>query len=383
MGGFACAARIARAGRRSASRHGAAEVSRWPSRIRSRVENAACIRARAACVQAGAAASFRAVTKTQPSHTAPAPADSLARHWTARLPKRARAFAQLSRLDRPIGWRLLYLPCLMGIALVRTQDGFWWSDGWNALLFLVGAIAMRGAGCTYNDIVDRDIDARVARTHGRPLPSGAVNLLEAWVWLAAQALIGFLVLLALPRFAQFTALASLPLVALYPFMKRITWWPQAFLGLVFSWGALVAGAATARALAPETLLLYGACFFWVMGYDTIYALQDKEDDALVGVKSTARLFGEHWRAWTIGFYLAALLLWSAAAYVAGAQWPTFLVLGALGAFVIWPELERPQETYPASALASFRANALIGAAIAGALALEPLWRTLRPFLDGR
>ncbi|MGE0046550.1 MAG: 4-hydroxybenzoate octaprenyltransferase [Hyphomonadaceae bacterium] len=310
---------------------------------------------------------------------APRPADALANHWTARLRGKARAFAQLSRLDRPIGWQLLYLPCLMGIAIVRTQDGFWPEEGWLALWPLIGAIAMRGAGCTYNDIVDRDIDAQVARTRGRPIPSGAVSMVEAWAWLGAQLLIGLFVLLALPRFAQIVALCSLPLVALYPFMKRVTWWPQAFLGIVFSWGALVGGAATERALSPETMLLYAGCFFWVMGYDTIYALQDKEDDALVGVKSTARLFGDAWRTWTFGFYIAAVLLWSGAAYVAGAQWPTFLVLGGIGAIIIWPEVQRPQEGQPSTALAAFKANAMIGAAILGALALEPLWRTLRPY----
>jgi 4-hydroxybenzoate polyprenyltransferase len=174
------------------------------------------------------------------------PADALRRHWTDALPGAWKPFAQLSRLDRPIGWQLLLQPCWMGIAISRTGYGFYWPDLGYALAFLAGAIAMRGAGCTYNDILDRDIDAKVERTRLRPLPSGAVTLRAAWIWLIAQCLIGLLVLLTLPRLAQITALVAIPLVALYPLMKRITWWPQAWLGIVFSWGALVGGAAVSQ-----------------------------------------------------------------------------------------------------------------------------------------
>ncbi|MGE0828700.1 MAG: 4-hydroxybenzoate octaprenyltransferase [Hyphomonadaceae bacterium] len=305
--------------------------------------------------------------------------DALAKHWTHSLPAPMRPYAQLSRLDRPIGWQLLLLPCWMAIALVRTEDGFWPPDHIHALLFLIGAIAMRGAGCTWNDFVDRDIDARVERTRARPLPSGAVTPRAALVWLALQLLIGLLVLIALPRIAQIVALASLPFVIAYPFMKRVTWWPQAWLGLVFSWGALVGGAATARELAPEALLLYAGCFFWVMAYDTIYALQDVEDDALVGVRSTARLFGPQWREWTIGFYGAALFLWGAAAYVAGADWPTFAALGLIGGLLIWPEVQRPKLGDAPSALKAFKANALIGLAVLAAFALDPIWRVVRGY----
>ncbi len=308
------------------------------------------------------------------------PADSPARHWTDRLPGGARALAHLSRLDRPIGWRLLLLPCWMGVCLTRTGEGFWLNDLWLAALFLIGAVAMRGAGCTYNDIVDRDIDAKVARTRTRPLPSGAVSVRGAWMWTLAQCAIGLLVLLALPRLAQIMALAAVPLVALYPFMKRITWWPQAWLGIVFSWGALVAGAAIDREIRPETLLLYAGCIAWTIAYDTIYALQDIEDDALVGVKSTARRFGARWRAWVTGFYGLALFLWGAAAWAAGAQWPTFIVLAGIGAGLVWPMLDQVKSSDPRTALAGFKHNALIGLAVMLAFAIEPIWRTALPYI---
>jgi 4-hydroxybenzoate polyprenyltransferase len=316
---------------------------------------------------------------TKREHTAPS--DALPRHWTRALPAGWRAYAQLSRLDRPIGWRLLLLPCWMGIALARIQDGFWPEDAKHAAAFLLGAILMRGAGCTYNDIVDRDIDAKVERTRARPLPSGRVTAAQAWAWLGVQCTLALVALLLLPRFAQFVAIASLPLVAAYPFMKRVTWWPQAWLGIVFSWGALVGGAATSGALLPEALALYLGSFFWVIAYDTIYALQDKEDDALVGVRSTARLFGARWREWTLLFYLAALASWSVAAYFAGAPWPTFAALAIVGA-LIWRTLQQPQDGDGESALAAFKANALIGLAVVVAFALDPAWLTLRPYLGG-
>ncbi len=310
------------------------------------------------------------------------PADSLARHWTDRLPPGFRPYAQLSRLDRPIGWQLLLLPCWMGIAIVRTGDGFFLEDLGYAAAFVLGAIAMRGAGCTYNDIVDRDIDAKVARTRTRPLPSGALKLRQAWAWLVAQCMIGLAALLVFPAQAQLAALLSLPLVALYPFMKRITWWPQAWLGLVFSWGALVgAQAVSPRGDFPnEMWALYAGCIAWVIGYDTIYALQDREDDALIGVRSTARLFKERWRLFTTLFYGAALFLWGAAAWLAGADWPTMVGLGIVGAFLIWPLLQHADPDKPEAALAAFQQNAWVGLAIVIVLAFEPLWITLRPYL---
>jgi 4-hydroxybenzoate polyprenyltransferase len=307
------------------------------------------------------------------------PADALRQHWTDALPRRWRPYAQLSRLDRPIGWQLLLLPCLMGLAVARTGFGFYWEDLAYALAFLVGAVAMRGAGCTYNDILDRDIDAKVERTRLRPLPSGAVSLRAAWAWLVAQCLVGLAVLFALPPLAQLVALLSIPLVALYPLMKRITWWPQAWLGVVFSWGALVGGAAASPApgVPLEAIVLYAGCIMWTIGYDTIYALQDREDDALVGVRSTARLFADKWRLWTTVFYVAALTLWTCAAAVAGAGLLLAAALSLIGALMIWPMLQSIDGARPETALAAFKRNAPIGAAVLLAFALEPIWRTMR------
>jgi 4-hydroxybenzoate polyprenyltransferase len=312
------------------------------------------------------------------------PADALRQHWTDALPRAWRPYAQLSRLDRPIGWQLLALPCWMGIAITRTGYGFFWEDARLALLFLIGAIAMRGAGCTYNDILDRDIDAQVERTRLRPLPSGVVTLRGAWLWLLAQCLIGLGVLLALPRLAQIVALIAIPLVALYPLMKRITWWPQAWLGIVFSWGALVGGAATApgSGVPLEAIALYAGCIAWTIAYDTIYALQDREDDALVGVRSTARLFADRWRIWTSAFYALALALWTTAAAIAGSGLIVAVALSLIGAALVWPTLQGVNDARPETALAAFKRNASIGFVTLVAFALEPAWRTLRPLLGG-
>lgn len=319
------------------------------------------------------------------------PADALKAHWTDALPRAWKPYAQLSRLDRPIGWQLLLLPCLMGMAVARTGYGFYWDDARYALAFVLGAIAMRGAGCTYNDILDRDIDAKVERTRLRPLPSGAVSTRGAWAWLLAQCGVGLIALLMLPRLAQITALIAIPLVALYPLMKRITWWPQAWLGVVFSWGALVGGAAVAGwtnaatldgtwGVPLEAIALYAGCILWTIGYDTIYALQDREDDALVGVRSTARLFADQWRNWTSVFYVGAVALWTVAAAIAGSGLVVAACLSLMGAGLIWPMLRSVDDARPETALAAFKRNALIGAAVALAFALEPIWRTVRPLL---
>jgi 4-hydroxybenzoate polyprenyltransferase len=311
------------------------------------------------------------------------PADALKQHWTDALPHAWKPYAQLSRLDRPIGWQLLLLPCLMGIAVARIGYGFYWEDARFALAFLLGAIAMRGAGCTYNDILDRDIDAKVERTRLRPLPSGAVTLKAAWIWLLVQCLVGLIALLMLPRLAQIVALMALPLVALYPLMKRITWWPQAWLGLVFSWGALVGGAASTYetgVVPPEAFALYAGCIAWTIGYDTIYALQDREDDALVGVRSTARLFADKWRLWTSAFYVLALALWTTAGVMSGAGLVVAISLSLIGALMIWSVLQSVDDARPETALAAFKFNAIIGAAVLLAFALEPIWRTVRPSL---
>lgn len=241
-------------------------------------------------------------------------ADSLPQSWVDRAPAAMRPYLRLARYDRPVGFWLLGLPCWMGLVLARTGSGLGWVDLYYAILFAIGAIAMRGAGCTYNDIVDRDLDAQVGRTADRPLPAGSVSLKQAWIFLLAQCGVGLVVLVQLPLLAIGVGLGSLILVAAYPFMKRITWWPQAWLGLTFNWGIPVAYTAAAGTFDLAALALYAGAVFWTLGYDTIYAHQDAEDDALVGVKSTARLFGENSQYWVAGFYgvnaiLVALAIW--------------------------------------------------------------------------
>lgn len=221
------------------------------------------------------------------------------------LPEKIRGLALLARFDRPIGWWLLFWPCAWGLALAGGLAEQWPLVFW----FLLGSIAMRGAGCVYNDIVDRDLDRQVARTRSRPLASGLISLKAAWGWLLLLCLIGLIVLFQLRPFAQIVALGSLALVAAYPFMKRITWWPQAWLGLVFTWGALVGWAAIRGDLAGPVLLLYAGSIFWVIGYDTLYALQDREDDALIGVRSSALRMGSHVRGGVLACYALAVLLW--------------------------------------------------------------------------
>lgn len=238
--------------------------------------------------------------------------DTQYRGLVGALPPYPRALAMLARFDRPIGWQLLFWPGAWGIALAKGAV-----DRWDLILwFALGSIAMRGAGCVYNDIVDRDLDRQVARTRNRPLASGAVSLKAAWIWLAVLCLIGLVVLVQLHPYAAIVALVSLAPVAAYPFMKRITWWPQAWLGIVFSWAALVGWSEVIGSLAPPDglpgLLLYAGSIFWVIGYDTIYALQDVEDDALVGVRSSARALGNRVRPGVAIFYALAVAMWSAA-----------------------------------------------------------------------
>jgi 4-hydroxybenzoate polyprenyltransferase len=232
------------------------------------------------------------------------------------LPAATRPYALLARFDRPIGWWLLYWPCAWGVALSGNAQGDWWLLLW----LLVGAIAMRGAGCVYNDIADRELDASVERTRNRPLASGQVSVRAAWIWLFCLVAIGFAVWWHVNLYAKGLALLTVPLVAIYPFMKRITWWPQLWLGLVFGSGAVVGFAAANGAmfesgwwnLVTAMLLLYGGAIAWVVGYDTIYALQDREDDALVGIRSSARRLGGQVRFGVAIFYLAALGFWGAA-----------------------------------------------------------------------
>jgi 4-hydroxybenzoate polyprenyltransferase len=247
--------------------------------------------------------------------------DSERRGLIGALPARIRPFASLMRLDRPIGTWLLYWPCAWSVALSGVR-GEWALFLWLAL----GAFAMRSAGCVYNDIVDRDLDMRVERTRSRPLASGRVSLRAAWVLTVSLCAVGLAVLLQLHRTAQIVALASLVLVAAYPFMKRITWWPQAWLGLVFSWGALVGWPAVSGRLETPALWLYAGTVAWVIGYDTLYAIQDKEDDALVGVKSSALRLGEAAPLGVAIFYALALLLWGTAIWSVRPDWVALLAL---------------------------------------------------------
>ncbi len=234
--------------------------------------------------------------------------DSVQGGWVERMPASMRPYLRLSRYDRPIGFWLLALPGWIGLAFAALGVGFSGADVKWAVLIAIGAIAMRGAGCTYNDIVDRDLDKQVARTALRPLAAGTTSLKSAWVWLALQCLVGLAVLAFFPRLAQIIALSSVVLVAVYPFMKRITYWPQAWLGLTFNWAVLVAFSAKTGTVSLPLFLLYGGLVFWTIGYDTIYACQDVEDDALIGVKSTARLFGDKVRLGVGICYLACALL---------------------------------------------------------------------------
>jgi len=288
----------------------------------------------------------------EPSDIVP---DSEQRGLIGALPAPVRPYASLVRLDRPIGAWLLFWPCAWSVALAGMGQGGWWLILWLAL----GAWAMRGAGCVYNDIVDKDLDAKVERTRLRPLASKRVSLKGAWVLLVAMSLIGLVVLVQLQRTAQIVALASLALVAAYPFMKRITWWPQAWLGLVFSWGALVGWPAVTGALDTPAWLLWGGAVFWVIGYDTIYALQDKEDDALVGVRSSALALGRHARLGVALCYLIALALWATSLHLVRREWFALLALVPMALHLAWQAFTLKPDAGE-DALAKFRSNRFAG-----------------------
>jgi len=287
------------------------------------------------------------------------------------MPPRLRPWLQLMRLDRPIGTWLLFWPCVFGLLLGAAADErrlLDWRDLYYVLLFGVGAVVMRGAGCTFNDIVDRDIDAAVARTRGRPIPSGAVSPKQAAALLVVLCLIGLGILLQFNWFAVGLGAASLLLVAAYPFMKRITWWPQAWLGLTFNWGALLGFAAQTGRIDLGDGILYVALIFWTLGYDTIYAHQDREDDELIGVKSTARLFGADSRKWILRFYAIAFTLILTAGFVEHAGWPFAFVMLAAGAHMLW-QVRRLDIHSSDNCLRLFRSNRETGALIALAFAL--------------
>lgn len=286
-------------------------------------------------------------------------ADAAPDNWVDRRAPRAwRPYLKLARADRPIGIWLLFWPCAWGAALAGTP----WPDPVHLILFLIGAAIMRGAGCTFNDMVDRDLDARVARTARRPLASGAVGIGGAAAFLVAQALAGLAVLVQFNGFTIILGASSLVLVAIYPFMKRVTWWPQVFLGLAFNWGALVGVAAARGALGADAALLYLAGILWTIGYDTIYAHQDREDDALIGIRSTARLFGARTKPALVLFYGGAILALAAAGVLANLSGAFLMGLLAPLALLTF-QIIALRIDQPDLCLRLFKTNNLVGALV--------------------
>ena len=294
--------------------------------------------------------------------------DTIAPAWT-------RPYLRLARLDRPIGSWLLLLPCWWSAALAAIAAGRAGPSLVHVALFFVGAFAMRGAGCTWNDIVDRDLDASVERTRLRPIPSGQISVTRAVVFLLLQALIGLAVLVSLNWFTIGLGIASLAIVAVYPFMKRITYWPQIVLGMAFSWGALMGWAAAFGALALPPLLLYAGSIAWVIGYDTIYAHQDREDDALIGIKSTALLFGERTRPILGFFYALAVVLIGAAGHTAGAGVVFAIGLLAFAGHLAW-QVGRLDINDPDRCLALFKSDRDAGLILFAGMLLDAFVRTL-------
>jgi 4-hydroxybenzoate polyprenyltransferase len=300
-------------------------------------------------------------------------ADATGNWVDTHAPAWSRPYLRLSRFDRPIGSWLLLMPC-------------WWSAALAAgfahdvrklpvviALFFIGAFVMRGAGCTWNDITDRDLDAKVERTRSRPLPAGQVTVTQALASLILQALIGLVVLLQFNRFAVMTGIASLLIVAIYPFMKRITWWPQVVLGLAFSWGALMGFAVILGRIDLTALVLYAGAIAWVIGYDTIYAHQDAEDDALIGVKSTARLFGARTHRALVVFYTLAVVLIGVALILAGVRWPAWIGLAAFAVHLVW-QIRRLDISHPALCLRIFKSNRDAGLLLFAGLLVDALMR---------
>ncbi len=284
--------------------------------------------------------------------------------WVLRwAPARLRPYLQIARLDRPIGTWLLLFPCWWSYALALEANGGLMATPWPGWLpfgfFAIGALAMRGAGCTVNDLADREIDAKVARTASRPLPSGRITTFQALVFLALQLAVGLTVLIQFNSFAIAVGIAALALVIPYPFMKRITYWPQAWLGLTFNWGALVGWAAVTGSIGAPALLLYAGGIAWTLGYDTIYAHQDKADDVLIGVKSSALKLGTTTKPWLAAFYGLALTLFLAAGLAAGLAWPFWLAAPLLALHLGWQivtvTLDDPQDC-----AAKFKSNRHIG-----------------------
>ncbi len=294
--------------------------------------------------------------------------DAVPRSLVERLPQRFQPYARMARLDRPIGWWLLLLPCWWSEALAARIAGHWPSL-WTLLLFLIGAVAMRGAGSTWNDISDRDLDAQVARTRNRPLPSGQVTVTGASIFLVLQCLVGLLVLLQFQLFAIIVGFLSLLPVVVYPFMKRFTNHPQVVLGLAFAWGALMGFAVHLGTLPLAAFLLYAGGIAWVIGYDTIYALQDIEDDAIVGIGSTARAYGSHVRLFIAAMFVLTLVLVGLAMRASGSGLAGWLGLAAFALHLGWQVAILRRED-PIQALRLFRANRDAGLMLFAGLMLD-------------
>ena len=287
--------------------------------------------------------------------------------WVARLPRALRPYARLARLDRPIGTWLLLFPCWWGLALAGSHDLRLY------VLFGLGAVLMRGAGCTLNDIADRDYDRLVARTATRPLAARDVSVLQAVLFMALQSALAFAILVTLNPIAILLGVLSLGLVAIYPFMKRITWWPQIFLGLAFNWGALMGYAAARGALELPALLLYTGGIAWTLGYDTIYAHQDKEDDARIGIKSSARRLGDQSKPWLAGFYMTIIILTGIAGAAAGFGALFWVALALTAGHFVW-QVRTVDIDQPDSCLRIFKANTGVGWILLAGLLADPLIR---------
>jgi len=305
-----------------------------------------------------------------PDETEAPVADAAPGNWVdAYAPASWRPYLRLARLDRPIGAWLLLFPCWWSLAMAELSHGQPYPNLWWLFLFAVGALVMRGAGCAWNDIVDRDYDALTARGAGRPIPSGQLSVAAALIFAGALSLIGLLVLIQFNGFAILLGMASLLLVAVYPFMKRLTYWPQVVLGLAFNWGALMGWAAANGSLDLPPLLLYVGAVLWTIGYDTIYAHQDREDDLMLGLKSTALTFGEHTKSWVGGLYTAAVVLWAIAGFLAGAHLIFFFAAALVSLQMSW-QVTTLDTDDAANCLRRFRSNRDVGAVLFLALVAD-------------
>jgi 4-hydroxybenzoate polyprenyltransferase len=316
------------------------------------------------------------MTSLPPQGKASAISDAGAGNWVDRFaPAWLVPYLRLARADRPIGFFLLALPCFWSVALAARSLNEPYPNPRLLVLFAVGALVMRAAGCTYNDLIDRDIDARVARTRGRPLPSGQVSVRGAIFFMLALCLVGFAVLLSFNSFTVWLGLGVLPIVALYPFVKRFSYWPQAVLGLAFNWGALLGWASVLGRLDWPAIVLYAGAVAWTIGYDTIYAHQDREDDGLLGLKSTALRFGQATRTWLILLYAIAWLAITAAGVMAHAGTAFLLGMVAAGAHLAW-QVATLNIDDPENCLKRFRSNRDFGALVLGAILIDMALATI-------